>query len=43
MIPLTPYGGEFNQRQVLEARFQQHLSKPIEPEHLVKAISQLLT
>jgi PAS domain S-box-containing protein len=42
-IALTAYAGEFNQRRALAAGFQQYLSKPIEPEHLVKAISQLLT
>ncbi|CAD5982389.1 Hybrid signal transduction histidine kinase D [Planktothrix tepida] len=42
-IALTAYAGEFNQRRALAAGFQQHLSKPVDPEHLVKAISQLLT
>ncbi len=42
-IALTAYAGDFNQQQALEAGFQQHLSKPIEPDALVKAISTLLT
>ncbi|VXD20115.1 putative Histidine kinase [Planktothrix serta PCC 8927] len=42
-IALTAYTGEFNQQRALAAGFQQHLSKPIEPEDLVKAIAQLLT
>ena len=41
-IALTAYAGEFDQQQALEAGFQQHLSKPVEPEALVKAIVQLL-
>lgn len=42
-IALTAYAGDFNQQQALQAGFQQHLSKPIEPDELVKAISALLT
>jgi len=41
-IALTAYAGEYNQRQAIAAGFQQHLSKPVEPEALVKAIAQLL-
>ncbi|MBD1834463.1 PAS domain S-box protein [Cyanobacteria bacterium FACHB-472] len=41
-IALTAYAGDFNQQQALQAGFQQHLSKPIEPEKLVTAISRLL-
>jgi len=41
-IALTAYAGEYNQRQAIVAGFQQHLSKPVEPEALVKAIAQLL-
>ncbi|MEP0755736.1 PAS domain S-box protein [Trichocoleus sp. Lan] len=41
-IALTAYAGDFNQQQALRAGFQQHLSKPIEPESLVRAISRLL-
>ena len=40
-IALTAYAGELNQKQVLAAGFQMHLSKPVEPEELVKAIVSL--
>ena len=42
-IALTAYAGDFNQHQALQAGFQLHLSKPIEPEALVRAIAQVLT
>jgi PAS domain S-box-containing protein len=41
-IALTAYAGESNQRQALSAGFQLHLAKPIEPEYLVKAITQVM-
>ncbi|WP_072015974.1 PAS domain S-box protein [Leptolyngbya sp. KIOST-1] len=41
-IALTAYAGDTNQQQVLAAGFQQHISKPIEPEKLVHAIARLL-
>jgi signal transduction histidine kinase/ActR/RegA family two-component response regulator len=41
-IALTAYAGEFNEQQALAAGFQAHLSKPIEPEKLVQAISNLI-
>ncbi|MCT7960992.1 PAS domain S-box protein [Laspinema sp. D1] len=41
-IALTAYAGESNQQKALQAGFQLHLSKPIEPEVLVKAIEQLI-
>lgn len=41
-IALTAYAGEFNHRQALEAGFQLHLSKPVEPEVLVKAVARLV-
>ncbi|WP_375495355.1 response regulator, partial [uncultured Nostoc sp.] len=41
-IALTAYAGEINQQQALESGFQKHLSKPIEPEELVKAIATLI-
>ncbi|HEY9625106.1 MAG TPA: PAS domain-containing protein [Crinalium sp.] len=40
-IALTAYAGEINQQQALEAGFQLHLAKPIEPDHLIKAIATL--
>ena len=41
-IALTAYAGEYNQQQALEAGFQLHLSKPVEPEVLVSAIARLV-
>jgi CheY-like chemotaxis protein/anti-sigma regulatory factor (Ser/Thr protein kinase) len=41
-IALTAYAGDVDRRQVLEAGFQQHLSKPIEPEQLIQAIANQL-
>lgn len=38
-IALTAYAGETNRQQILEAGFQQHLSKPIQPAELVQAIA----
>ena len=42
-IALTAYAGDFNQQQAWQAGFQQHVSKPVEPEALVKAIQAVLT
>lgn len=41
-IALTAYAGEYNQQQALEAGFQLHLAKPVEPEKLVNAIARLV-
>jgi PAS domain S-box-containing protein len=41
-IALTGFAGEINQQQALAAGFQQHLSKPIDPDELVKAIVSVL-
>ncbi|MBD3882860.1 hypothetical protein IFO70_13900 [Phormidium tenue FACHB-886] len=41
-IALTAYAGEFNQKQALTAGFHRHISKPVEPETLVRAIEMLL-
>jgi CheY-like chemotaxis protein len=41
-IALTAYAGEINQQQALAAGFGMHISKPVEPEELVKAIARLL-
>ncbi len=40
-IALTAYAGETNQQQAFSAGFQAHLSKPVDPDHLVAAISAL--
>jgi PAS domain S-box-containing protein len=41
-IAMTAYAGDANQQQVIQAGFQQHMAKPIEPEKLIQAISTLL-
>jgi PAS domain S-box-containing protein len=38
-IALTAYAGEFDRQQALQAGFQRHLSKPIDPNDLVEVIS----
>ncbi|MDZ8106133.1 MAG: response regulator [Nostoc sp. DedQUE12a] len=42
-IALTAYAGEINQQQALEAGFQLHIPKPIDPDELVEAIVGLMT
>ncbi len=41
-IALTAYAGEMNQQQALAAGFQMHISKPVDPDALVKAIVDLI-
>jgi CheY-like chemotaxis protein len=41
-IALTAYAGDFNQQQALQAGFQQHVSKPVEPAQLVTTIASLV-
>ncbi|MEH2309289.1 hybrid sensor histidine kinase/response regulator [Nostoc sp.] len=41
-IALTAYAGEMNQQQALAAGFQMHISKPVDPDILVKAIVDLI-
>lgn len=41
-IALTAYAGEFNQQQALQAGFQQHISKPLEAEILLRMITNLI-
>ncbi len=41
-IALTAYASESDRQQTLRAGFQRHISKPVEPEELVKAIATLL-
>ncbi|MEH1769273.1 MAG: ATP-binding protein [Nostoc sp.] len=41
-IALTAYAGEINQQQALASGFKKHLSKPVEPDELVKAIATLI-
>jgi PAS domain S-box-containing protein len=40
-IALTAYAGEMNQQQAIAAGFQEHLSKPVDPEYLIQAICSL--
>ncbi|MBW4556207.1 MAG: GAF domain-containing protein [Trichormus sp. ATA11-4-KO1] len=41
-IALTAYAGDFNEKQALAAGFQRHVTKPVEPNELVKTIVTLL-
>lgn len=41
-IALTAYAGEIDQQQALAAGFQQHMTKPIEPEVLIQTIWTLV-
>jgi signal transduction histidine kinase/CheY-like chemotaxis protein len=41
-IALTAYAGETNQQQILQAGFQKHLTKPIEPSKLAMVIASLV-
>lgn len=40
-IALTAYAGEVDQQQALASGFQQHLTKPIEPETLIQTVLAL--
>jgi PAS domain S-box-containing protein len=41
-IALTAYAGEMNQQRALEVGFQRHLTKPIDPAALTRAIEELI-
>lgn len=41
-IALTAYAGESDQQQALAAGFQQHITKPIEPETLIQTVWALV-
>ncbi|MBD2205960.1 PAS domain S-box protein [Calothrix sp. FACHB-1219] len=41
-IALSAYAGEINQQQALQAGFQQHIPKPIDPDELVRIIALLM-
>jgi PAS domain S-box-containing protein len=41
-IALTAYAGETNRQKALEAGFQAHLAKPIEPDKLISAVVNLI-
>lgn len=40
-IALTAYASDLDQQKILQAGFQRHLAKPIEPQQLVGAIAEL--
>lgn len=40
-IALTTYAGEQDQQLAIEAGFQRHIPKPVEPEILIRAIADL--
>ncbi len=42
VIALTIYALEVNRQQAIQAGFPTHLSKPIEPNELIEAISALI-
>lgn len=39
-IALTAYAGEANERQILQAGFNKHLSQPIDPSELVATVAR---
>jgi CheY-like chemotaxis protein/two-component sensor histidine kinase len=41
-IALTAYAGEYDRQQAFQAGFQQHLSKPIDPNALIQTIINLM-
>jgi PAS domain S-box-containing protein len=41
-IALTAYAGDFNQQQALQAGFQEHVAKPVDPDHLIETIVRFL-
>lgn len=41
-IALTAYAGEIDFQQAIGAGFQRHLSKPVEPETLIKTVADLV-
>ncbi|MDZ8187819.1 MAG: response regulator [Nostoc sp. ChiSLP02] len=42
-IALTAYAGETNEQQAIEAGFQAHISKPIDPAQLIETIAGLMS
>ncbi|AFZ30628.1 multi-sensor hybrid histidine kinase [Gloeocapsa sp. PCC 7428] len=40
-IALTAYAGEFDRQQALQAGFQQHIAKPVEPAQIVTSVARL--
>jgi CheY-like chemotaxis protein len=40
-IALSAYAGDMNQQQAIAAGFDLHLSKPVEPEQLIRALASV--
>lgn len=41
-IALTAYAGEADRQQAIDAGFQRHLAKPVEPEELIRTVVSLI-
>ncbi|WP_138500796.1 response regulator [Nostoc sp. PA-18-2419] len=41
-IALSMNAGDFNQQSALQAKFLEHLAKPVKPEALIRAIAFLI-
>jgi len=41
-IALTAYARDFDQQKALQAGFQAHITKPVEPDMLIQTIARLL-
>lgn len=41
-IALTAYAGEIDEKQALRVGFQKHISKPVDPDNLIKSIFSLI-
>ena len=41
-IALTAYAADIDQQRALQVGFQTHITKPVEPEELVRVIANLL-
>jgi len=42
-IALTAYAGEIDRKQALSVGFQSHITKPVEPDDLIKTVAELIT
>jgi CheY-like chemotaxis protein len=41
-IAVTAYAGEIDRQRAIKVGFQTHITKPVEPEELVRAVTNLL-
>jgi CheY-like chemotaxis protein len=41
-IALTAYARDTDRREALQAGYQRHLGKPVEPDQLLEAVNELL-